>query len=275
MPNFGLRGFIGLMVAGLAAMISWGSYDSASRQGGPYVVLWGAVLWGLYYGIRNLYAAWKVQQLLAEMRIGVFESLKRDGSSGLASAAFVQLAVLVAAADGNISQPEIEAIIAFFRRHGINEESLHAIRSLITRFSERPEIQEALDILKDESEEAKISIAASLLEIAYADETLDESEMKVILHILVRLGVSAQRAEDILAYLLPQEQDNRAAALRTLELDADASEEEIKRAYRRMVQRYHPDKLAHLGPEFVDVAEQRFKQIQSAYERLSRSATAQ
>ena len=47
-----------------------------------------------------------------------------------------------------------------------------------------------------------------------------------------------------------------------------ASAEEIKQAYRRLAGQYHPDKVAHLGKEFQDLAEARFKQIQAAYQEL-------
>lgn len=47
-----------------------------------------------------------------------------------------------------------------------------------------------------------------------------------------------------------------------------ASAEDIKAAYRRLVNRYHPDKLQHLGEEFREVAEEKFKTIQSAYQTL-------
>jgi DnaJ like chaperone protein len=55
---------------------------------------------------------------------------------------------------------------------------------------------------------------------------------------------------------------------RILEVDRNASPEEIKKAYRRLVNRYHPDKVAHLGDEFREMAENRFKEIQRAYNDL-------
>ena len=55
---------------------------------------------------------------------------------------------------------------------------------------------------------------------------------------------------------------------RILEVDRNASPEDIKKAYRRLVNRYHPDKVAHLGDEFRELAENRFKEIQRAYNDL-------
>lgn len=47
-----------------------------------------------------------------------------------------------------------------------------------------------------------------------------------------------------------------------------ASREEIKSAYRRLAAKYHPDKVQHLGKEFQKLAEERFKEIQQAYDQL-------
>ena len=48
----------------------------------------------------------------------------------------------------------------------------------------------------------------------------------------------------------------------------NASQDEIKRAYKQLAGKYHPDKVAHLGEEFRELAEQRFKEIQEAYQKL-------
>ncbi|WP_419660433.1 DnaJ: heat shock protein [Desulfosarcina variabilis str. Montpellier] len=47
-----------------------------------------------------------------------------------------------------------------------------------------------------------------------------------------------------------------------------ATQEEIKAAYRRLAGQYHPDKVQHLGKEFQELAEKRFKEIQQAYDDL-------
>jgi DnaJ like chaperone protein len=49
----------------------------------------------------------------------------------------------------------------------------------------------------------------------------------------------------------------------------DATPEQIKQAYRQLANQYHPDKVTHLGEEFRELAEKRFKEIQEAYLKLS------
>jgi hypothetical protein len=55
-----------------------------------------------------------------------------------------------------------------------------------------------------------------------------------------------------------------------LNLPPDADQEAIKAAYRKLANQYHPDKVAHLGKEFQDLAERKFKEIQEAYQELVR-----
>ena len=53
-----------------------------------------------------------------------------------------------------------------------------------------------------------------------------------------------------------------------LEIERGASQQEIKTAYRQLAGKYHPDKVEHLGEEFKQLAEKRFKEIQQAYQEL-------
>ncbi len=55
-----------------------------------------------------------------------------------------------------------------------------------------------------------------------------------------------------------------------LEIPPTATLDEIKQAYRRQANRYHPDKVAHLGEELQQLAREKFQEIQGAYEELLR-----
>lgn len=55
-----------------------------------------------------------------------------------------------------------------------------------------------------------------------------------------------------------------------LGVSRDTAPEDIKQAYRRLAGQYHPDKVSHLGEEFRELAEKRFKEIQQAYQLLQK-----
>ena len=54
-----------------------------------------------------------------------------------------------------------------------------------------------------------------------------------------------------------------------LGVNRHASKSEIKNAYRKLANKYHPDKVDHLGEEFKQLAEKKFKDIQEAYQKLT------
>jgi len=67
-----------------------------------------------------------------------------------------------------------------------------------------------------------------------------------------------------------QTQDSSAIwnPYKILGIQRGASQEDIKKAYRQLAGKYHPDKVEHLGDEFKALANERFKKIQQAYQEL-------
>ena len=59
-------------------------------------------------------------------------------------------------------------------------------------------------------------------------------------------------------------------AYKILEIDKSATVDEIKKAYRTMAKKYHPDKVIHLGKAHQEGAEEKFRQVQAAYEQLQK-----
>ena len=66
------------------------------------------------------------------------------------------------------------------------------------------------------------------------------------------------------------QQDNPYAVLG---IGRDASDEDIQKAYKALANKYHPDKVQHLGEEFRELAEKRFKEIQRSYQILMNQRT--
>jgi DnaJ like chaperone protein len=60
------------------------------------------------------------------------------------------------------------------------------------------------------------------------------------------------------------------SAYSILEVDPKASDDEVKKAYRRMAMKHHPDRVAHLGEEMQKAASEKFKKVQDAWERVAK-----
>ena len=61
---------------------------------------------------------------------------------------------------------------------------------------------------------------------------------------------------------------NKDNAYKILEVESNASQDEIKTAYRKMVKKYHPDKIRGQDPAMIRGAEEKFREVQKAYETL-------
>jgi DnaJ like chaperone protein len=60
------------------------------------------------------------------------------------------------------------------------------------------------------------------------------------------------------------------SSYKILEIEPAATDEEVKKAYRRMAMKYHPDKVSHLGDEFRKTADEKFKSVNEAYEKIKK-----
>mgnify|MGYP001267049651 CR=1 FL=1 len=63
---------------------------------------------------------------------------------------------------------------------------------------------------------------------------------------------------------------NNNSSYKILEIDASATDSDVKKAYRKMAVKYHPDKVAHLGKEIQKTAEDKFKAVNDAYNEIKR-----
>ncbi|MBE0668642.1 MAG: DnaJ domain-containing protein, partial [Bacteroidales bacterium] len=102
-----------------------------------------------------------------------------------------------------------------------------------------------------------------LYNISAADGRFDASEIKVIKSVSDMLGISATDYDSIRNMFIP----STDAAYRILEVEPSATEEELKKAYRKMALKYHPDKVSHLGEEFRKTAEEKFKSVNEAWDK--------
>ena len=103
-----------------------------------------------------------------------------------------------------------------------------------------------------------------LFGIAKADGVVSDDELHTIQTISGYLGISLKDFEGIKTMFY----DESINAFKVLEIEETVSDAEVKRAYRAMVKKHHPDRVAHLGPEHKKGAEEKFRKIQEAYEYI-------
>lgn len=112
----------------------------------------------------------------------------------------------------------------------------------------------------------RLQIIHYLFGISKADGHVHELELQTIHTIANYLGVSVADFNSLKAMYF---RDTNSDYM-ILEITPSASEEEIKKAYRKMAIKFHPDKVAALGEEVQKAANEKFQKVQSAYENIKK-----
>ena len=99
-----------------------------------------------------------------------------------------------------------------------------------------------------------------------ACDGLVQKEVDLLETIANYIGLSKTDSDAIMAQFRPNNDSN----YRILGITPDATDEEVRKAYRRMAIQYHPDKVATLGEDVQKAAEEKFKAISQAYEAICR-----
>lgn len=113
---------------------------------------------------------------------------------------------------------------------------------------------------------SRVQLIHLLFGLGKADGALTANEVQTIHTITVNLGVSESDYQSLLNMFY----DNIDGAYKVLEIASSATDEEVKKAYRKMAVRFHPDKVNHLGEEFQESAKEKFQKVNEAYEKIKR-----
>lgn len=114
--------------------------------------------------------------------------------------------------------------------------------------------------------EVRLQLLHYLFGIALADGSISQPELSVIQRISNALGLNPREFDSIKAMFYK----DPVSAYKVLEIDQDASDAEVKKAYRKMAVKYHPDKISQMGEEFQKGAKEKFQKVQEAYEIIKK-----
>ncbi len=173
-------------------------------------------------------------------------------------------------ADGQVRPEEVKTIKGFFERLGYRGESLDVVGTLISEFLDKevPLDELCQDFLTRSDYASRLLLMECLFDVAMADGTMHPEEARILQHVGATIGVEEKDWRRAGA-----RPSSRASATKSdydiLGVTPDSTVAEIKTAYRDLAKKYHPDRVAHLGDEFTEMAHQKFTEIQQAYERLS------
>lgn len=186
-------------------------------------------------------------------------------SSFLAS--LLALSSAVIKADGKVHPSEMERVRAFIRQNfgeAAVSEAMQILEELnrkqVNIYEVGPQIARFMNYSQ------RLQLFHFLTQIALADGAFTADEKRLLEAIAGTVGLTPADAASVIAMFYK----DTGAAYKVLEIPTSATDDEVRSAYRRMAMKHHPDKVATLGPDVQKAAEEKFRQIQEAYQTIKK-----
>ena len=182
----------------------------------------------------------------------------------------VSLLILTAAimkADGTVKKSELEYVKKFYVANFGVDGARHYIQLLgdiIKKDFDVLEVSHQIGRFMDYS--ARLQLMHYLFGVALADGIVSPSEVNLIEQIAMSMGLGATDFQSIKAMFVKDTE----SAYKILGISPEATDEEVKLAYREMAKKYHPDKVNHLGEDVKKAAEEKFMKVNEAYETIKK-----
>ena len=177
------------------------------------------------------------------------------------------LTAAVMKADGRIMKSELEYVREYFSKSfgpAASQEAMLYLRDLLKQ--EIPLRDVCYQIKHRLDHSSRLQLLHFLFGVSKADGKVHPREVEIIEKIAGYLGISAKDMGSIKAMFY----EDTDAAYRVLEIEASVSDDEVKKAYRKMANKYHPDKVAYLGEDIRKAAGEKFRKVKDAYETIKK-----
>lgn len=177
------------------------------------------------------------------------------------------LSAVVIKADGKVMKSEIDYVRNFFARQfgeAFAQQQMQVLKDILKR--DIPVRDVCLEIKHNMEHPLRLQLLHYLFGIAFADGKVEKTELHLLEEIAGYLGINEKDYASLKAMFFK----DTDSAYKILEIEANATDEEVKKAYKKMAVKYHPDKVMHLGEEFQKSAKEKFQKVQEAYEILKK-----
>ena len=174
------------------------------------------------------------------------------------------LSAAVIKADGKTTSQELSTLRSFFARNfgpQAGNEAEEIVKNILSKDFNLYEVCTQVRSCMDYSQ--RLQLFHYLVSLGTCDG-LHQREIDILETIATYIGLSKNEVDSIFAQFRPSNDSN----YRILEISPDATNDEVKKAYRKMAVKYHPDKVATLGEDVQKAAEEKFKAISQAYEAI-------
>ena len=180
----------------------------------------------------------------------------------------LSLCSIVIKADGQVSQSELDYVRQYFVGTYGKERANSIFRTFNDVIKKREVSAERIcQYLNQRTRyEVRLQLLHFLFGIAQADGQVSQSEISKLQELAGYFRIGRHDFESIKAMFFKDADQ----AYKILEIDKTASNNEIKKAYRQMAKKYHPDKVVTQDEAIKRGAEEKFKEVQKAYETIQK-----
>lgn len=237
---------------------SWIGAGIGWAAGGPIGAALGYLIGSVIKGASTDYSEFQTSH----------NSSNKKTQSGDFEISLLFLAATVIKADGKVLQKELDYVRTYFVNMYGKERANNAFKLFkgIMNDTNLSAQTICIQIKNHMTNESRAQLVHFLFAIAKSDGHVATEEIESIQLIANYLNINQTSFDSIKAMFY----NSTESAYEILEIKKTASNDELKKAYRRLVKQHHPDKLSHLGEAHIKGAQEKFQKIQEAYDSIKK-----
>lgn len=245
----------------MASFIKWIGGALGWAAGGPIGAVLGFVFGSMVDGMTTGEYAYTDTTGTKSSRV------RRVTLEGDFKVSLLMLAAAVMRSDNKVLKSELDFVKKFLvTQFGVNEaeNQLLTLREILKQDFNITDVSNQIRQYMEYS--GRLQLLHFLFGIALSDGETHPSELAIITTISRGLGISDPDLESIKSMFIK----DTTSAYKILEITSDASDEDVKKAYRKMALKYHPDRVSTMGEDVQKAAKIKFQELQAAYEEIKK-----
>jgi DnaJ like chaperone protein len=226
----------------------------------------GGLGWVLGHGPIGAIIGFVIGSMFDNMQASVTVNRGRTTPGDYAMSLLVLIAAMMKV-DGKVVRSELDYVKKFlvqnFGEQGARE-ALVMLKDLLKQ--DIPVTDVCEQITEHVNYSSRLQLLHFLNELAFSDGRMNASEERLLEVIANGLHITQADKESLRAMFKNTVED----WYKILEIDANVSDDEVKKAYRRMAMKYHPDKVSTMGEDVKRAAHEKFQKLNEAYEKIKK-----
>ena len=210
-----------------------------------------------------------VGTVIDSFEIQIFRKSSKKKEIGDFANNLLMLIAAVLKADMPIVKSELDYVKTFLRQNFGEKEATKALNQLNKLLKQNIPIDDACEQVHYHLDySSRLQLTHFLYNLAKINGQVSEAEQKMLNRINNGLKVSVSEKRSVGSMFIHE--DSIIVAYGILGVHRSSSIIDIKKAYRNLATKYHPDKVAYLGEDLKKIANEKFQQLSRAYETIKK-----